>query len=320
MKQLTPLLIILLIFSFYTCQNIKDKSADSLLLNLTSIQTYKINTNERSTINGIEGTTLLFEPNSFVEENGNIYSGTAIIHLKEFRTLSSIFLEGLTTTSNGKMLETQGMLFLSITKPDSTKLILKQNTTYNVCFQLQKEQAGYELFYGEKKEKGINWQPAQNGSLGNLYNLPKAKFIWQDSSVTGYFNFSIDRLVFSSSKLGWINCDRFVKNQDLTSLYLKGTFRNNITARLIFYNYKSILPSTFDDGKIAFENFPINERVHLIIYSYDKNYVYLFEKEMITNNEDVFIEVQMSKTSPKDFLQKIREIETAVTKSNYRKM
>lgn len=309
MNQIIPSILILIVFAFCSCQKAQDESTNSLILNSVGIQTFEILTTERSIVSGIEGTTLIFEPNSFIDKVGNIYNGSVKIHLKEFRSLPNMLLEGLTTSSNGKMLETQGMIFISATKPDSSELKLRKNVNFDICFQIQKAQEEYELFYGEKIEKEINWQPAKSNSLGNSSDSFQARFTQADT--TAHID-CMDRLMFSSSKLGWINCDRFIKIQNLSSLSLNGNYSNNTIARLIFYNYRSILPAFNKDGKILFENLPTNERVHLVVYKSENNKLYFFDKEIRVDNKQEELQVKLVEVSAKDFIKKIRNIENAV--------
>src|SRR6266581_4447323 len=72
--------------------------------------TLKIDNTKDTLISGLKGTALFFEKKSFQLPDGTDPSGKISIVLKECYTNSDIIRENLSTTSDGKLLESRGMI------------------------------------------------------------------------------------------------------------------------------------------------------------------------------------------------------------------
>jgi len=90
--------------------------------------------------------------------DGKPYKGKAIIQWQEALDASSIIKAGLSTTSNGRLLETQGMFGLEVFTPKGKKLTLNPKVGVYVQAPVSEQKKGMQLFKGEKdKWGGINW-------------------------------------------------------------------------------------------------------------------------------------------------------------------
>jgi hypothetical protein len=74
----------------------------------------------------------------------------------EYYKLSDILLANLSTVSNGKHLETGGMLFIEA-KKGAIELELKDNKPIDISFPTKNKKQGMQLFSGEWKDKNMNW-------------------------------------------------------------------------------------------------------------------------------------------------------------------
>ena len=114
---------------------------------------------------GRRGTKLVFPANIFEDENGVPAQGSIEIVIKECYDLDEILAEKLSTTSDGRIIETAGMVHIEAMQGD-VPLRLKKDERYTVFFPAKGNAGdGFELFYGNLTSDGIvNWTPASQTS------------------------------------------------------------------------------------------------------------------------------------------------------------
>lgn len=118
-------------------------------------QTFKFNPKKDTTITGKEGTKLIIKANSFVDKNNKEVSGNIDLKITEYYQLSDVLLANLSTQSDGKLLETGGMLNLQTFKGNEP-LNLKKNSPIEILFPGQKKDM--QLFSGEWNDGIVNWK------------------------------------------------------------------------------------------------------------------------------------------------------------------
>ena len=110
-----------------------------------------------TTITYKEGTILKIKGGSFINPNtGAVVTGPIQLSVTEYYKLSDILLQNLSTVSNGKQLETGGMLYIEA-KQGNTTLELKDNAPIEILFPTANKKTGMQLFSGEWKDQNINW-------------------------------------------------------------------------------------------------------------------------------------------------------------------
>jgi hypothetical protein len=86
-------------------------------------QTFIINNSIDNIIEGENGTKFRISKNTFIDEQGNFVKGEVKIELKEALTSMDMVMGNLTTTFNGKPLQSGGMIYLNATsKGDQLKI------------------------------------------------------------------------------------------------------------------------------------------------------------------------------------------------------
>ena len=118
-------------------------------------QNFKVNTEKDTTIVCKEGTKLTISANSFLDSKGHLVNGNFDLNVTEYYKLSDILLANLSTTSNGKQLETGGMLYINAF---SDGALLTLNSVIEISFPTVNKKEGMQLFSGEWKNGIINWQ------------------------------------------------------------------------------------------------------------------------------------------------------------------
>ena len=123
-------------------------------------QSFLINPERDTTLNGEEGTVIKIKLRSFVYKGTDIdVAGTVAFHLSEYYKLSDIVAAGLSTESNGRILETGGMIFIEALS-EGKQCELKNNSELEIQFPFTERKEGMQLFVGVKREEGkIDWVP-----------------------------------------------------------------------------------------------------------------------------------------------------------------
>ncbi len=107
---------------------------------------------------GNEGTTLTIPKDCFETETGTILRGIVQIELKEFLKTSDMILANLITQSDGKLLETGGMIYLNATDSEGNSVKIRSDEDIKITLPKPPKAEEKQLFYGEKSPNGrINW-------------------------------------------------------------------------------------------------------------------------------------------------------------------
>jgi hypothetical protein len=104
-----------------------------------------------------QGTVLYIKANSFVnEKTGKPVSGKVTVKVKEYYKLSDMILAGLSTTSDGSLLTTGGMLYVEAFA-NGQKCKLAPQSAMQISFP-GKPDAKMKLYSGASKKDAINWK------------------------------------------------------------------------------------------------------------------------------------------------------------------
>lgn len=119
-------------------------------------QAILINSEENFEMTLKEGTKISIPKDAFIDvKTGKLVSGQIDLKIKEYYKLSDILLANLSTTSNDRLLETGGMLYIEANK-NGSKLKLKPEKELQIVFNNSGKE-NMQLFEGEKKDDNINW-------------------------------------------------------------------------------------------------------------------------------------------------------------------
>lgn len=98
----------------------------------------------------------------------------------------------------------------------------------------------------------------------------------------------ISQYIFSASQLGWINCDRFYKDNNPKIDYVIN-IRNaaNMDIKIVFNEINSILTGLSNKGKYIFNNVPTGHSITLVALKYENDQYYLaVKKTKIARDEE----------------------------------
>ncbi len=130
---------------------------------------FTVNPNRDTVIKCKEGTLISIPANSFETIDGQLpANGNIKLSVNEYYSVSDMLLANLTTSSNGSMIETGGMFYISATEKDSNdslKLKKGKDLTFALPNFQSKNMAGMQVFNGVHDSAGVNWE-AKSGMAG----------------------------------------------------------------------------------------------------------------------------------------------------------
>lgn len=112
----------------------------------------------------------------------------------------------------------------------------------------------------------------QGGNIIPLYKTDEAYLKSFNSKYAKYENKPIKSVndaelnyyIFSVSKLGWINCDRFLNFEEKTDLIVLSEISNDLHYKLAFKDFNGFIKANLVNGKYVFKNVPVGEKATLV--------------------------------------------------------
>ena len=247
----------LVIFLLTNCSDQESKSIHEDLKNFAKKhQTFIIKNTKSDTIMTKNGIGLLISQNSFRFKDGRIVDDSIQIEVIEVFTKSDMLFNGVSTTSQGRLIESIGMIKITA-QSNGQELFIRDSSSVFLGMPNKREIIEGELFYGkEENEKFVDWEYAggrdttvvsESDGMDAIPGPPK------------YFEFEL-------KNLGWINCDRFVEIKEKAELRVELKNYSQPVGYLVFNSINSVMSLAFDEKGIALiKNLPNDYEVHLFI-------------------------------------------------------
>lgn len=138
--------------------SLKTHPNDPFIETITESQYFEIDSKKSHVIEGINGTILILPNGCFLNTKGQIFNGEAKVELVESLDLEEMILSNLTTTSNGQILETDGMIYFNATTANGEELIINKNIPVHIEIPTTKRVSGMMAYKGIRDENGnMNW-------------------------------------------------------------------------------------------------------------------------------------------------------------------
>ncbi|HYG16547.1 MAG TPA: hypothetical protein VEC12_12400, partial [Bacteroidia bacterium] len=118
---------------------------------------YEIKGNEDNVVEGAEGTTLVIPEGSLMHKDGSMPKGKIKVELAEALDMADMVLSNLTTTSDGKQLQSGGMIYLNATA-DGEELRINPEKPIRIEIPTDKKVPGMMVYRGIRDSAGnMNW-------------------------------------------------------------------------------------------------------------------------------------------------------------------
>jgi F0F1-type ATP synthase membrane subunit b/b' len=159
---------LLILFSLSQCTSkesgkAKDHTSNKVSKNdpfaktMVESQFFDIDAKEDQVVEGKNGTLLIMPKGCFKDSKGNVVEDDIIVELAEASNLEDMILSNLTTSSDGKLLESGGMLYVNATR-DGEKLTINPENPLYVEMPNPEGKTGMMVYKGIRDEKGnMNW-------------------------------------------------------------------------------------------------------------------------------------------------------------------
>jgi hypothetical protein len=286
-------------------------------------EVFQINSEKDTIITCKEGTLLTIKANSFIDsKTKQIIKGNLKLKVTEYYNLSDIITANLTTLADDAILETGGMLYIEVSQ-NSNRCKLSKINTLQIGFPFKQHKKDMQLFTGEKNQELVNWKLVNNEQIlvaktptesavvaifgssfdseenDSIFNSNVEKKILANDKFQKGLNYNSDnsnksitkrditRYLFNASKLGWINCDRFINNKKTKVKFkIKVGKGADIDVKMIFKNFKAVLPGNFENENYNFKKVPIDEPVVIYAIKYENGQYYMALQNTITSSKN----------------------------------
>lgn len=121
----------------------------------------------------------------------------------------------------------------------------------------------------------------------------------------------VNRYVFSAARLGWINCDRFLRNTiSSTGFSVLIDDTQNSIVNIVFHKYKTIMRGTVKSNRVTFSNVPLGEKITIVAFKVADDKIFLAVKEtVITDKEETELDFQpVTKSLLKKEIEKLNKV------------
>jgi hypothetical protein len=259
-------------------------------------QTFIVNPKNKITITGKDGTIIKFYENSFVDRKGNVLKQDIRIELTEVRTKYDMIEFGIQTLASRKLLESSGMIYIKAYLGNE-EVLLAKDMFFQVEFPLVDREYSktddMSMFYADSITGPTNWSAATRNFFSDMTYIENRD--------------NLNKYIFNSTKLGWINCDRFIEGSNNTQLTVDLSDTSSVNVCLVFMNLNSVMNiSDKANGKIHFNRIPVGEEATVIAFKKDGDNMY-FSSETITIEKFHKTSLVMTKITEADFKNRIKK-------------
>jgi len=170
--------------------------------------------------------------------------------------------------------------------------------TVPVVFSAKKgELTNTEIDKAKKLEDILKSFKYDNESAKYLSNSDKLRKLEEKIKSENYKETTVsevNRYIFSTTQLGWLNCDRFLKeNRKLTELFILNENSGNTIVNVIFHRFKSLVPGNIESETIVFRNIFEGEMVTIVAIKADESKILFSVTETaVTEKKEVTLDFQ----------------------------
>jgi len=156
-------LVAVLLFSTVQCNRnqvigtIKLMPDDPFARSIITSEEFIIQGKQDAIVEGEKGTVLVFPKGCFMDAGGKIVEDDIQVELAEAFSLEDMLLSNLTTTSDGKLLETGGMIYFNA-RSNGVQLFINKDNPVHIEMPVSQKKPGMMAYKGSRDEKGnMNW-------------------------------------------------------------------------------------------------------------------------------------------------------------------
>ena len=249
-------------------------------INLKKIeqQCFTINSSESSYFKTKSGNIFVFQPNSFISDNGFPVTGNVNICVWEFFKQKDMIVSELTSGGKDKVLETASTFYIQGYK-DEMKLEVQNGKSYKIYLNRPEDADGFKAYYGSVNNGNVTWlEDKRSYAYTSVFDegklMEKLKknnnIIKVRSNEEGKEKMLEKKLLLTGKRIGWINCDRIVhvKNPSELKVILDEAVEE-FTVRLALDKRNAVIPGLSNSNYVnhyKLTKIPSGESGHVIAY------------------------------------------------------
>ncbi len=229
-----PIILLLALSCCFQCQRLPENTAltvkfhsnDPFAATMTSSQFFDLDAGADQVREGKNGTVLVFPKGCFLDARGRVFQQKVRIELTEALRLEDMVLSNLTTTSDGKPLETGGMIYFNaVTAATGAQLYINPENPIFIDIPVKNKKPGMMAFQGFRDSLGdMNWLnplPLNNWltpvdifsldflpegfEVGVEQSLPLGRYRTPSPELTDSLYYSLSASSFSEALKGFVS-------------------------------------------------------------------------------------------------------------------
>lgn len=258
----------------------------------TELQTFTVAGNAPIALVGKQGTRLSLPKNAFCKRNGQPVTGQIRIELREVYTKAEMLEANLHTLSDGRLLESGGMIYIAATA-QGQPLKLQSGVQLEIDFGAGATQPGMGVFLGKEQDGQVNWQPQKQRAdaqpqtdrapqRGRREGRPRDSVEGRGLTVLSQEERQLEAVLLRSNRLGWINCDRFYLIENRSDLWVGVDTLYRTVVRLVFKDINSVMGSSvLNDSTLVFRGVPVGMTATLVAFGVVNGEYYFMSRELV---------------------------------------
>jgi hypothetical protein len=253
------------------------------------------------------GTRIDFREDVFNRlKNGSAVTFPIDLEIIELLSLKDIILHNKPTVSSGKLLTTDGQIYIKASK-NGEQLSLVGPWNFNIRMEGISGKFDPEMliFLGADTQEGFNWRvDTTNCGIGEGGHPLNCENIWNGGDTT-VANEVRNLYNMWPSSLGWINIDKFAEYTNTTTITISSEESlENVSVFLYFPEINSVM-DYFDSPKLLL---PVGYRAKVIAFAFNESdEVYSFFEDIVVK-EDLQVNVSLSKSSKDKLEEALRNL------------
>lgn len=252
------------------------------------------------------GTRINFREDAFRPlKNGSAVTFPIELEVIELLSLKDIILQNKPTVSNGRLLTTDGQIYIKASK-NGEELSLAGQWNFNIKMEgiSGKFDSEMLIFLGEDTQEGFNWL-ADTTNCENWDGQLFCDNIGINEEPNGNENEKNSIYNMWPSSLGWINIDKFADYTNTTTIKITSEESlENVSVFLYFPEINSVM-NYFDSFKLLL---PVGYKAKVIAFAFNESdEVYSFFEDIIIK-EDLNVNISLSKSSKDKLEEALRNL------------
>lgn len=241
-------------------------------------------------VEGLQGTIIDFPSEIFEFYDASVPDDSITIELIECYSINDIIANNLSTESKLGLLETGGMINLTIIS-NGRPLRVKPDKNYELRFPINgKEKIGMQLFKGSvEKNNIVSW----DSIVSNKPVTKKDAIIYSESGNSKLTDDTLSYYIFNCHDLEWLNCDRIINDGEAKVLAFvnEKVLTKKPVVYIVFSEISVIKMGIQEKNTFSFSGLPTDKNA-VIISSYQDNGRFYFFNEDITVQDSLSIKVE----------------------------